>query len=90
MIFPRAHWPLERALEVFSGQDRNVRVVKIQTCQNTFMRPVSKFVLLESTYDERRRKEFDRVKSGGMYGRHCKRSFQNIRNTLFTIPNEDK
>ena len=34
------------------------------------------------------RKEFDRVKKGRMFERHCLRSLQNARRTLFTFVRE--
>ena len=45
---PRAQWPLARVLEVFSGQDGHVRVVKLQVGKDTIVRPISKCVPLES------------------------------------------
>ena len=41
----REHWPLERVLRVFLGQEGHVQVAKIQIGQDTVMRPVSKCVL---------------------------------------------
>ena len=45
---PRAQWPLARVLEVFSGQDGHVRVVKLQVGKDTIVRTISKCVPLES------------------------------------------
>ena len=45
---PRAQWPFARVLEVFSGQDGHVRVVKLQVGKDTIVRPISKCVPLES------------------------------------------
>ena len=45
---PRAQWPLARVLEVFSGKDRHVRVVKLQVGKDTIVRTISKCVPLES------------------------------------------
>ena len=44
---PRAHWPLARVLEVYSGQDGNVRSVKVQVADKTFVRPIVKLCSLE-------------------------------------------
>ena len=44
---PRAHWLLARVLEVFSGRDVQVRVVKLQVGKDTIVRLISKCVPLE-------------------------------------------
>ena len=41
---PRAHWLLARVLEVFSGRDVHVRVVKLQVGKDTIVRLISKCV----------------------------------------------
>ncbi|MCG8078292.1 MAG: hypothetical protein JAY75_18885, partial [Candidatus Thiodiazotropha taylori] len=44
---PRGKWPLGRVLEVYSGKDGHVRVVKIQVGDGTLIRPVTKLCPLE-------------------------------------------
>ena len=43
----RGNWPLGQVIEVYPGQDRHVRVVKIQVGDGTLTRPVIKLCPLE-------------------------------------------
>ena len=44
---PRGSWPMGRVVEVYSGDDGRVRVVKVQVGQGTLIRPISKLCPLE-------------------------------------------
>jgi hypothetical protein len=46
---PRNHWPLARVLDVFPGDDGNVRAVRVKTQSTILERPIRKICHLEST-----------------------------------------
>ena len=39
-------WPLARVLEVYHGEDKDVRIVKVKTDVGTYMHPVAKSAVL--------------------------------------------
>lgn len=60
MISPdtsRGNWPLGRVLEIYPGQDGGVRVAKVQVCQGTLVRSVTKLCLLENEVQKLNEKE---------------------------------
>ena len=44
---PRGRWLLGRVMKIFPGHDQRVRVAEVKTKNSTFVRPISKLVLLE-------------------------------------------
>ena len=44
---PRGHWPLGRIQEVFPGPDGKVRVVRVRTGDQDYVRPIKKLCPLE-------------------------------------------
>ena len=44
---PRGHWPLDRIQEVFPGPDGKVRVVRVRTGDQDYVRPIKKLCPLE-------------------------------------------
>ena len=46
---PQGHWPLERVIEVYPGQDGHVRVAEVQVGKNQITRFISKLCQLKLT-----------------------------------------
>ena len=44
---PRAHWPLGKVIEVYSGKDGHIRAVKLQVGDKQLVRPIVKLCPLE-------------------------------------------
>ena len=44
---PRGQWELGRVVQLFPGDDNQVRVVKVKTAKGEYIRPVAKLCLLE-------------------------------------------
>ena len=44
---PRSQWPLARVIEVYPGNDGNVRKVKVRTRSTELVRPIGKLCMLE-------------------------------------------
>ena len=44
---PRGHWELGRVVNTYPGDDQCVRVVKVKTAKNEYIRPVTKLCILE-------------------------------------------
>ena len=47
---PRSHWPISSVMEIYPGQDRVARIVKLRTPTNEIVRPANKLYLMEGSH----------------------------------------
>jgi len=50
----RNRWPMERVIEMFHGEDGEVRSARVKTAGDVFQRPVTKICLLEEVKNDER------------------------------------
>ena len=43
---PRSYWPMGKVIEIYSGRDGVVRIVKLRTPTNEVVRPTNKLYLM--------------------------------------------